>query len=141
MSEGLNHVSLIGNLGADPELKYTQGNEAVLRLRLACNESFKGRDGQRQEHTEWISVVVWGRTAEAIAKILVKGRQIAVVGSLTTRTWEDRDGNRRSSTEVRARRVIALGPKPDGAPSSSRRDRGREEDIPHDDFADEDIPF
>jgi single-strand DNA-binding protein len=113
MAEGLNRVLLIGNLGQDPELRYTQGGQAVLSLRIATNESYLNRDGERQDKTEWHSVTVWGKRGEALSKILSKGRQIFVEGRLQTRSWEDKQGGpKRYATEVVANDIILLG----GAP-------------------------
>ncbi len=109
MAEGLNKVILIGNLGADPELKFTQSNQAVLRLRLATSESFVKRDGERDTRTEWHTVIVWGKRGEALEKILNKGRSIGVEGRIQTRSWEDRDNNKRYSTEIVATNIILLG--------------------------------
>src|SRR5688572_23633900 len=109
MAEGLNKAILIGNLGQDPEIKYTQGGQAILRLRLATNESFLNKAKERQERTEWHTVVVWGNRAEALNKILSKGRQICVEGRIQTRDWEDKSGNKRSSTEIVATNVVLLG--------------------------------
>lgn len=109
MTEGLNKVMLIGNLGHDPELRYTQKGQAILSMRLATNESFLNRDNERQERTEWHRVVLWGKRAEALNKILAKGRQIYVEGRLQTRQWDDKDGNRRYTTEVVAGNVILIG--------------------------------
>jgi len=109
MAEGMNKVILIGNLGMDPELKYTQGGGAVLRLRIATTESYVDKNKQRQEKTEWHTVVVWGNRAEALNKILSKGRSIGVEGRLQTRQWEDKDGGKRSSTEIVATNVLLLG--------------------------------
>ncbi len=109
MAEGLNKVILIGNLGMDPELKYTQGGGAVLRLRMATTETYVDKNKQRQERVEWHTVVVWGNRAEALNKILSKGRSIGVEGRLQTRQWEDKDGGKRSTTEVVATNVLLLG--------------------------------
>ena len=106
MAEGLNKVILIGNLGMDPELKYTQGGGAVLRLRMATTETYVDKNKQRQERVEWHTVVVWGNRAEALNKILSKGRSIGVEGRLQTRQWEDKDGGKRSTTEVVATNVF-----------------------------------
>ncbi len=84
MAEGLNKVMLIGNLGADPEIKYTQGGQAILKVRLATTERYVSKGGERQERTEWHSVVIWGNRAEALNKILQKGRTIYVEGRLQT---------------------------------------------------------
>jgi single-strand DNA-binding protein len=105
----MNKVLLIGNLGQDPELRYTQGGQAVLNLRLATNESFLNRDNERQERTEWHTVIVWGKRGEGLNKILSKGKQLCIEGRLQTRSWEDKQGQKRYSTEVVATNVILLG--------------------------------
>ena len=103
MSQGLNKVMLIGNLGADPELKFTQGNQAVLKLRIATSESWMPKDGgEKQTRTEWHTVVLWGRRAEALNKILSKGRTIYVDGRIQSRQWED--GHRRNRRTPARRR-------------------------------------
>lgn len=109
MAEGMNKAILIGNLGADPELRFTQGGQAVLKLRLATTESYVDRNKERQQRTEWHSVVVWGNRAEALNKILSKGRTICVEGRIQTRSWDDKDGNKRYSTEINATNVILVG--------------------------------
>jgi single-strand DNA-binding protein len=109
MAEGLNRVLLLGNLGADPELRMTGGGQAVLKMRLATSETYLDRNRVRQERTEWHNVVVWGRRAEALAKFLTKGSRLFVEGGLRTSSYEDRDGNRRYRTEVVANNVILAG--------------------------------
>ena len=109
MAEGLNRVILLGNLGADPELRMTGGGTAVLKLRLATSESYLDRNKQRQERTEWHRVVVWGRRAEALGKILNKGDRLLVEGSLRTSSYDDKDGNKRYTTEVIASNVVLGG--------------------------------
>jgi len=109
MAEGLNRAILVGNLGVDPELKFTQGGQAVLRIRLATSESFLNRTGERQERTDWHTVVVWGKRAEALNKILSKGRTIWVEGRIQTRSWEDKDGGKRYSTEINAQNIGLVG--------------------------------
>jgi len=109
MARGINKVILIGNLGADPEMKYTASGTALCTFRLATTESFKDRDGNQQDRTEWHRVVAWGKLAEICGQYLSKGRQVYVEGSLRTRSWDDPDGNRRYMTEVVARDVQFLG--------------------------------
>ena len=101
MSRGLNKVMLIGNLGADPEIRHTNGGMAVATLRLATAESWKDREtGESKDRTEWHRVVFFGRTAEVIEQYLNKGSQIYVEGRLQTRKWQDKDGNDRYTTEI-----------------------------------------
>lgn len=106
---GFVKVMLIGNLGKDPDVRFTQGGTAVANLRVACTEREKGKDGQWADHTEWVSVVVWGKTAEAVGQHLKKGSQVHVDGKLRTREWNDKDGNKRTNTEVVAFNVLFLG--------------------------------
>jgi single-strand DNA-binding protein len=111
--EGMNRVLLVGNLGADPELRFTQGGQAVLNIRLATTERYLDREKHWQERTDWHSVVVWGKRAEALAKLLRKGGQIAVEGGIRTSSYDDREGNKRYKTEVHASNVILLGKRDD----------------------------
>ncbi|HLV68071.1 MAG TPA: single-stranded DNA-binding protein [Polyangiaceae bacterium] len=109
MADGLNRVMLLGNLGADPELRMTASGQAVLKLRLATSESYLDRNRVRQERTDWHSVVIWGKRAEALSKILAKGSRIFVEGGLRTSSYDDREGNKRYRTEVVANNVILAG--------------------------------
>jgi single-strand DNA-binding protein len=116
MSEGLNRVILIGNLGQDPELRYTQSGQGVLSLRMATTESyFDNTTKERKERTEWHSVTVWGKRGEALNKILSKGSRICVEGRLQTRSWEDKQGSKRYTTEVVANNLILLGGRGEGS--------------------------
>ena len=138
----VNKVILIGNLGRDPELKYTPGQNAVCNFTLATNEQWTDKSGAKQERTEWHRIVVWGKQAEICSQYLKKGRSVYIEGSLTTREWNDKEGNKRSTTEVRAQRVQMLGRPGEGAPAS----RGAEAHAgqfsePDPEFTDEDIPF
>jgi len=159
MAEGLNRVTLIGNLGADPELKYTQNGQGVLRLRLATTESYANRAGERQQRTDWHTVIVWGKRGEALNNILSKGRSICVEGRIQYRQWEDKDGNKRNSTEIVAQNIVLLGSGRGGRDSGAPGDFGAGgggDDFgaggggggggggsapPADDFGDDDIPF
>src|SRR6478736_7909123 len=109
MAEGLNRVILLGNLGADPELRMTNSGSAVLKLRLATSETYLDRNKQRQERTEWHSVIVWGRRAEALGKFLGKGDRLLVEGSLRTSSYDDKEGNKKYRTEVVATNVVLSG--------------------------------
>ncbi len=105
----VNRVILVGHLGADSELRYTGAGAAVAKFRLATSEVFKDKDGQRREETEWHRVNLWGKQAEAVQQYLVKGKQVYVEGRLQTRKWQDKEGQDRYTTEVRADRVVLLG--------------------------------
>ena len=109
MAEGMNKVFLLGNLGAEPELRFTQNGNAVLNMRLATSERFKDNSGEWKDRTEWHSVVVWGKRGEGLAKILTKGSRIMVEGSLRTTSYEARDGGKRYKTEVNAYNVLLAG--------------------------------
>jgi len=111
----VNKVILIGNLGRDPELRYTQGGQAVTNFSVATTEKFTGRDGQQQERTEWHRIVVWGKQGENCAQFLSKGRSVYIEGRIQTREWEDKEGNKRTTTEINAQRVQFLGGPRDGA--------------------------
>ena len=108
MAEGLNRVTLLGNLGADPELRMTQGGQAVLKLRLATSETYLDKSNVRQERTEWHSITVWGKRAEGLAKILAKGSRIYAEGALRTSSY-DKDGEKRYRTEIVASNILLAG--------------------------------
>jgi single-strand DNA-binding protein len=105
----VNKVILVGNLGRDPELRYTQSGQAVANFTLATTERFSTRDGDRQERTEWHRIVTWGKTAELCAQYLSKGRSVYLEGRLQTREWEDKEGQKRRTTEITAQTVQFLG--------------------------------
>jgi len=105
----VNKVIIVGNLGRDAELRYTPGGAAVSTLSLATTDVWNDKAGQRQEKTEWHRVVLWGKQAETLKDYLLKGRQIYVEGRLQTRQWDDKDGNKRYTTEIRSDRVVLLG--------------------------------
>ena len=107
----LNKVMLIGRLGIDPELRYTQSGQPVANFRMATDESYRGQDGNMVERTEWHRVSVWGRQAETVSNYLRKGSQVYVEGSLQTRKWQAQDGSDRYTTEIKAMRVQFLDPK------------------------------
>jgi single-strand DNA-binding protein len=146
MAEGLNRVILIGNLGQDPELRFTQSNQGVLSLRMATTESyFDTNTKERKEITEWHTVVVWGKRGEALNKILSKGSRIAVEGRLKTRSWDDKNGGgKRYATDVVANNVILLGGRGEGGRGGGGHDPGPagSDDYGSSDApADDDIPF
>jgi len=147
----VNKVILVGHLGADPEVRYTQGGTAVANLRLATNESYNDKNsGERVEKTEWHRVVGWGKLAEIMGEYLKKGRQVYIEGQLQTRQWQDKEGNTRYSTEVKASDMVMLGGRgagdmPSGGGQSSSGSGGGEPeyapvggDSPP---ADDDLPF
>jgi single-strand DNA-binding protein len=110
MARGVNKVMLIGNLGADPEVRYTAGGAAVANVTLATAESWKDKEsGEQQERTEWHRIVFFSRLAEIVGEYLKKGSQVYVEGRLQTRKWQDRDGNDRYTTEIVANEMQMLG--------------------------------
>lgn len=146
----VNKAILVGNLGRDAELRYTPGGAALANLSVATTEVWNDRSGQRQEKTEWHRVVVWGKQAETLQEFLLKGRQVYVEGRLQTRKWDDRDGNTRYTTEVRADRVVLLGRRDgdSGSRSPERPDRpdaqsapAMEGPAPAPELTEDDIPF
>jgi single-strand DNA-binding protein len=100
MSYGLNKVMLIGHLGSDPELRYTEGNVPVTTFNVATNESYKDQNGNLVERTEWHRIVAWRKLAELFAEYLKKGTKVYLEGKLQTRSWDDKDGNKRYTTEI-----------------------------------------
>ncbi|MGB2695136.1 MAG: single-stranded DNA-binding protein [Dehalococcoidia bacterium] len=105
---GLNKVMIIGNLGADPEMRYTANGNAVATFSMAVNRSYSGPDGERKEETEWFNVVTWNKLAETCSQYLQKGRRAYVEGRLQTRSWEGQDGQKRYRTEIIANTVLFL---------------------------------
>ena len=105
---GLNKVMVIGNVGTDPEMRYTANGRAVTSFRVAANRSFTTAEGERREETEWFAVVAWQKLAEQCSQYLQKGRRVYVEGRLQTRSWDTPDGQRRFRTEVIADRVLFL---------------------------------
>jgi len=151
----VNKVILVGNLGRDAELRYTPGGAAVATLNMATTEVWNDKQGQRQEKTEWHRVVLWGKSAESLTEYLTKGKQIYVEGRLQTRQWDDKDGNKRYTTEIRGDRIVLLGGGGRGAGGSggyggASRGAGTDEmgggghgaeAPPSEPLTDDDIPF
>jgi len=120
----VNKVILVGNLGADPELRTTASGQEVCNLRMATSETWNDKEGNRQERTEWHSVTVWGVTAGHCARYLSKGRQVYVEGRIQTREYEDRDGNQRKAVDVVASSVVFLSGRDGGADGGGRSGGG-----------------
>jgi single-strand DNA-binding protein len=151
----VNKVILVGNLGRDAELRYTPGGAAVATLNMATTEVWTDKSGQRQEKTEWHRVVFWGKVAESLTEYLTKGKQVYVEGRLETRQWNDKDGNKRYTTEIKGDKIVLLGGGGGGQRGGGgvSRGGGSEEsmgggqtpahgaDVPDQPLTDDDIPF
>lgn len=133
----VNKVILIGNLGRDPELRYTPSGTAVANFTVATNETWKDKDGAKQEHTEWHRVVAWGKLAEIAGEYLRKGRQVYIEGSIRSRTFKDKDGNEKTAVEIRADTMVMLGRQEGGPPEG----KAAAEAAPPEYTPDDDIPF
>lgn len=150
MARGINKCILVGNLGADPEVRYSPSGAAVTNIRIATSEVWRDKQsGEQQERTEWHRIVFFGKLAEIAGEYLKKGQQVYVEGRLQTRKWQDRDGNDRFTTEIVANEMQMLGGRGGGGggaanwddSSSSRSSGGQQaQEAPADDFED-DIPF
>jgi len=148
---GVNKAILVGNLGRDPELRQTPSGQNVCNFTLATTESWTDRNGELVERTEWHRIVAWGKTGELCAQYLSKGRTVYVEGRIQTREWEDKDGNKRYTTEINAQNVNFIGPRDSGSGGggggdygSSRSGGGQGSNAPSGDIApppDDDIPF
>jgi len=139
---GVNKVILVGRLGADPEIRFTASGAGVANFNLATSENWTDKEGQKQERTEWHRVVVWGKMAEICAQYLSKGRQAYVEGRLQTRQWDDKDGNKRYTTEVIASTVQFLDKAGDKTAAPSNLDTSAMPMADQSSSAvDEDIPF
>lgn len=134
----INKVILIGNLGADPEVRYTQNGTAVANFRVATTETWT-KDGKKEEQTEWHRIVAFARLGEICGEYLAKGSRVYIEGRLQTRKWDDRDGNTRYTTEVVAREMKMLSPRG----SSDQADMSREEEPPYPESSGvgDDVPF
>lgn len=158
MAKSLNKVMLIGNLGKDPEIKYTPSGVPVAKFSIATNESYKDKGGEWQERTEWHNIVAWQRLAEIIGEYVKKGSKIYVEGRLQTSSWEDKQsGEKKYKTEIVATSILLLGGRGAGDPDTEGRSRGAAasnsgsmdqrppqaaEDVPQEaGITDEDIPF
>jgi single-strand DNA-binding protein len=142
----VNKIILVGNLGRDPEVRFTPGGQPVANFTLATSEQWTDKGGQRQERTEWHRVVAYDRLAEQARDYLSKGRQVYVEGRLQTRQWDDKDGNKRSTTEVIARQIVFLGSGGGGGARGEGASRGggvtsSSEPSSEPPLSDDDIPF
>jgi len=149
----VNKVILVGNLGRDAELRYTPGGAAIATINMATTEVWNDKAGQRQEKTEWHRVVLWGKQAESLAEYLTKGKQIYIEGRLQTRQWDDKDGNKRYTTEIRGDRIVLLGGGSGRGGGAMSRGGGEEsfgspspasghgQEMPDQPLTDDDIPF
>lgn len=117
----VNKCIIVGNLGRDPELRYLPDGKAVANLAIATTESYKDKQGNKQEHTEWHRVSFFDKIAEVCGQYLTKGSQVYVEGSIRTRKYTDKDGVEKYATEIRGERMQMLGGKPDAAPKQSTR--------------------
>lgn len=144
----LNKAMLIGRLGADPEVRYTQSNTAVATLSIATSERYKDNNGEMQEKTEWHRVVAWGRLAEICQQYLKKGSQVYIEGPIQTRSWEDKDGQKRYTTEIKALQMTMLDSRGGGDTVGDAPDKGASQSLSSNvelgsnfDDMDDDLPF
>lgn len=137
----VNKVLLLGNLGRDPEVRFTQGGIPVANFTMATTDRWSDPSGEKKEKTEWHRIVVWGKQAEIAGEYLRKGRPVFVEGSLQTREWTDREGNKRYTTEVRAQRLQLLGRPDDRGAAAPAGTPAEDMGEPSGGFADDDIPF
>ena len=139
-SRGLNKVQIIGNLGRDPEMRFTQDGTPVTNFSVAVNDSWQGRDGEQRERTEWFRIVAWRRLAEITNEYLRQGSRVYVEGRLETREWQDREGNDRTTTELIARDLLMLGGR-DNEGSEQIQPENDERPINDDEITADDLPF
>lgn len=142
----VNKVILVGRLGRDPETRYTSGGQAVCNFTLATDETFKDRAGERQKRTEWHRIVLWGKLAEISQQYLKKGMMVYVEGRLQTRQWDDRSGNKRSTTEIVANVMRMLTPRAEAAAAAAGAgapevEASAPDEVAGPEISDEDIPF
>ena len=142
MANSVNKVILVGRLGKDPEVKYTQTGVPVARFTLATDESWKDTSGEKQQRTEWHNIVAWRKLAEICGQYLNKGKLVYVEGRLQTRSWEDKEGNKKYTTEIQADNMVMLSARTDearqekGVAAAASSNSGFEAEI-----TDDDVPF
>lgn len=130
MADGYNKAILIGRLGADPELKYTAAGQALLKFRLATNESWKDAQGEKHERTDWHNIVIWGKRGEGLNRVLSKGGRIGVEGQIRTSKYEAKDGTTKTRVEIVAQNVVLLDGRRSLRLESSRHDEPGSEEPP-----------
>lgn len=153
MAKGINKWHGIGNLGADPEIRYTPSGKAVTTISIGCGESYKDKEGNKKEHTEWVRVVFFSRLAEIAGEYLKKGSQVYVEGKLRTNKWQAQDGTDRYTTEILANEMQMLSGQTDGqrqkqgvnqvrsTPGINNAPQGGLQGEPNNDFDSDEIPF
>jgi len=142
MAKSVNKVILVGNVGQDPEVKYTASGVPVAKVSLATNERSKDKNDAWQDMTEWHSVVAWQRLAEIVGEYVRKGSKVYIEGKLQTSSWEDKQsGERKYRTEVVARDIVLLGTRDNGQEGTGETPSGRSSPEPAPAVADDDIPF
>ena len=145
MSSSVNKVILVGRLGKDPELKYTQGGVSMTRFSIATDETWKDQNGEKQQRTEWHNIITWRKLAEICGQYLNKGKLVYIEGRLQTRSWEDKEGNRRYTTEVQADNMVMLsGGRSDETRTVGTSNAAATSTSPSDtnpEITDDDIPF
>ncbi|TAM82653.1 MAG: single-stranded DNA-binding protein [Acidobacteria bacterium] len=155
MAGSVNKVILIGRVGRDPEVRYISSGTPVASFSVATDESFKGRNGEQQQHTEWHKVVAWNKLAEICGEYLTKGKLVYIEGSIRSRQWEDQSGNKRTAYEIIARNMQMLGSRTEAeraasggsrpaatqGTASEERDESSPEPSAEGEITDDDIPF
>ena len=130
MSRGLNKVMIIGNLGRDPEMRYTPSGRPVTTFSVATSRSWNTSEGEKHVETEWFNVVAWSNLAEICKQYLTKGQQVYIEGRLQTRRWDDQEGNKHTSVEIVANEMIILGERREATESSAETESIEEEEFP-----------
>lgn len=136
---GVNKVILVGNLGADPEIRYTPGGMAVASFRIATSETRANKDGQKETKTEWHRIVAFGKLAEICGEYLSKGKQVYIEGKIQTRSWDDKDGNKKYTTEILANAMQMLGSRDGGGAGAGSSSPEGADEMPPTDI--DDVPF
>jgi single-strand DNA-binding protein len=143
MANGLNKAILIGNLGKDPEIRYTPGGLGIANFNIATSETWNNKEGAKETRTEWHRIVAFGKLAEICGEYLSKGKQVYIEGRIQTRDWEDKDGNKKYTTEIVANQMLMLGSRDagDAAKPQGGMGGGEHQGAPGPGPQDDDIPF